>query len=101
MVKKKKKETIDKPSKIKLLLCLVLLLGVSFLIRAWGIKTFTSIVETPRSETKKIPNEVSKNLDPRYIPFYRVPILLYHYVEYVTDKNDTKRQSLNIEPFAF
>ena len=28
----------------------------------------------------------------------RVPILLYHYVEYVKDKNDTFRQSLNIPP---
>lgn len=30
-----------------------------------------------------------------------VPILLYHYVEYVTDKRDTIRQSLNINPFIF
>lgn len=28
----------------------------------------------------------------------RVPILLYHYVEYVQDKNDKTRQSLNIPP---
>lgn len=29
----------------------------------------------------------------------RVPILLYHYVEYVQDKNDKTRQSLNIPPY--
>lgn len=28
-----------------------------------------------------------------------VPILMYHYVEYVADKNDTKRMSLNTPPF--
>ncbi|HKC14935.1 MAG TPA: polysaccharide deacetylase family protein [Patescibacteria group bacterium] len=28
----------------------------------------------------------------------RVPVLMYHYVEYVQDKNDTTRQSLNIPP---
>ncbi len=27
-----------------------------------------------------------------------VPILMYHYVEYVTDKRDTIRQSLDIYP---
>lgn len=31
----------------------------------------------------------------------RVPILMYHYVEYVEDKNDTIRQSLNINPYVF
>lgn len=30
----------------------------------------------------------------------RVPILLYHYVEYVQDKGDTIRQSLNITPYT-
>lgn len=29
----------------------------------------------------------------------KIPILLYHYVEYVRDKGDTIRQSLNIEPY--
>ncbi|MFZ2024877.1 MAG: polysaccharide deacetylase family protein [Microgenomates group bacterium] len=31
----------------------------------------------------------------------RIPILLYHYVEYVEDKGDTIRQSLNITPYTF
>lgn len=29
----------------------------------------------------------------------RIPILLYHYIEYVQDKNDKTRQSLNIPPY--
>lgn len=31
----------------------------------------------------------------------RVPILVYHYVEYVTDLRDTTRKSLNITPYIF
>ena len=31
----------------------------------------------------------------------RLPILMYHYVEYVEDKGDTIRQSLNISPYTF
>ena len=29
----------------------------------------------------------------------KIPILMYHYIEYVTDKRDTIRQSLNITPY--
>jgi peptidoglycan/xylan/chitin deacetylase (PgdA/CDA1 family) len=32
--------------------------------------------------------------------FVRVPILMYHYVEYVKDKGDTIRQSLDITPYT-
>ncbi len=32
------------------------------------------------------------------IPVYKVPILMYHYIEYVSDKNDTIRISLNTLP---
>jgi len=32
---------------------------------------------------------------------YKVPILLYHYVENITDKKDTIRQSLNTTPYIF
>lgn len=31
----------------------------------------------------------------------KLPILIYHYVEYVTDERDTIRQSLNINPHTF
>lgn len=31
----------------------------------------------------------------------RVPILIYHYVEYVKDKGDTIRQSLSLTPYTF
>jgi len=38
----------------------------------------------------------AKNTNPQVS--VRVPILIYHYVEYVKDKNDTFRQKLNIPP---
>jgi peptidoglycan/xylan/chitin deacetylase (PgdA/CDA1 family) len=31
----------------------------------------------------------------------RVPVLMYHYVEYVKDKGDTIRQSLSLSPYTF
>lgn len=40
---------------------------------------------------------------PRAIPLksFKIPILVYHYVEYVKDNNDTIRKSLNIIPSIF
>jgi len=50
----------------------------------------------------KIPDEVQqsiKNVKPQKT--FRVPILMYHYVEYVKDPGDTIRKSLNLEPHVF
>jgi peptidoglycan/xylan/chitin deacetylase (PgdA/CDA1 family) len=50
----------------------------------------------------KIPDEVQqsiKNVKPQKT--FRVPILMYHYVEYVKDQGDTIRKSLNLEPHVF
>lgn len=50
----------------------------------------------------KIPDEVQqsiKNVKPQKT--FRVPILMYHYVEYVKDPEDTIRKSLNLEPHVF
>lgn len=60
------------------------------------------LLETPKTEVKKLPPEIKKRLSetPPVKPI-RVPILLYHYVEYVQDKNDTIRQSMNILPNIF
>lgn len=38
---------------------------------------------------------------PAKIGPFRVPILMYHYIEYVTDTRDTIRQSLDIRPITF
>lgn len=60
------------------------------------------VVESRKSEMKKLPLEIKKKLDEASASAsFRVPILLYHYVEYVQDKNDIIRQSLNINPEIF
>lgn len=53
------------------------------------------------NEQSQIPPEVKKTLEVKKAISLRIPILLYHYVEYVKDKGDTIRISLNIEPYAF
>ena len=97
----KRKKEIHKSNRLFLFLFLAFLLIVAVSFRKTIQNEIKAIIETPRSETKKIPPEVSRNLDPRYSPKYKVPILLYHYVEYVTDEKDTIRKSLNIEPDIF
>jgi len=59
-------------------------------------------VETAKSEIKKLPSKVKKAIAKKPVRVaYDVPILMYHYVEYVKDTRDTIRQSLNINPDIF
>ncbi len=55
--------------------------------------------ETRLNEVKKIPQEVKEThpVATRSATF-SIPILMYHYVEYVKDKKDTIRQSLDTTP---
>ncbi len=88
----------------------VVVLIVAFLVSAVGFIRLSFLlrptVETPKTDMAKLPADVKKNLRqakqaiglPATI---RVPILLYHYVEYVQDKKDTIRQSLDITPNVF
>lgn len=48
-----------------------------------------------------IKNVLGTKTGPKVSPEFsiKIPILLYHYVEYVKDKNDTIRQKLNIDPY--
>lgn len=32
---------------------------------------------------------------------FKIPIIMYHYIEYVKDANDTTRKSLNVTPYTF
>lgn len=60
--------------------------------------------ETPATEVTILPSEIQKIYQPPTASnsaTLRVPILLYHYVEYVKDKKDTIRQSLDITPDIF
>lgn len=104
MAKKTEKKTGKTKSGYKSLL---LLLGAALVLAGIaGVynvvkQQLRSVVETPQSEVKRVPREVRKNLKTNFAPTYQVPILLYHYVEYVTDKKDAVRQSLDISPYIF
>ncbi len=62
---------------------------------------FKPTVETPKSEVTKMPRQIKKAPVASPSATLRVPILMYHYVEYVQDKKDTIRESLNINPNIF
>jgi len=62
---------------------------------------FRQVVESRKSDMRKVPASVQKNLPLKPYVSIRVPILLYHYVEIVRDKRDTIRQSLDIMPNTF
>lgn len=62
--------------------------------------------ETERTEMKTIPADVKKAIIQKLntaspSASIHVPILMYHYVEYVQDKKDTERQLLNVTPNIF
>ena len=59
-------------------------------------------VEDEKTEMKVIPPDVKKTLpSPGATATFRVPILMYHYIEYVQNKKDTIRQLLDITPDIF
>ena len=58
--------------------------------------------ENPKDEMKKLPQEVKEKVEQQGSKAtFRVPVLMYHYVEYVKDKKDKTRALLNIEPHIF
>lgn len=59
------------------------------------------VLETNKTEVRKLPVEIEKKLLEASSSAIRVPILMYHYVEFVKDKGDTIRQSLDIIPPIF
>lgn len=94
--------------KKRILLVLILLVSVSFivyLLKKAGFDYYTrEQVSTVASqkEVKKLPPEIKQALTITPVPqTYTVPVLLYHYVEYVQDKRDTIRKSLDVTPYTF
>jgi hypothetical protein len=82
------------------LLVLLLFLGV-LLFGLWS-RYFYLKTETEYNIVKTLPREVSQKL--KYASpaaTFRVPVLMYHYVEYVKDPKDTIRKSLSIDPYTF
>lgn len=80
---------------IILLVILAILLGSLFVLKASNFgKPIPDVVEIPKDVQESI-----KNTKPQKT--LKIPILLYHYVEYVKDEGDTIRKSLDIVPFVF
>jgi peptidoglycan/xylan/chitin deacetylase (PgdA/CDA1 family) len=74
-----------------------------FFVNFWQTR---SVFVTIGNEQKKIPGSVKvKRVQPgqdaSVSASFRIPILIYHYVEFVQDRRDTIRQSLNITPPVF
>ncbi len=57
--------------------------------------------EIKENQQQTIPQDVKRTINESFSPqqTFRVPILMYHYVEYVQDKGDKIRISLNTTPF--
>ena len=66
---------------------------------------FIPVIETKSGGQKQIPSDMKMDIlkdgATTEIPTYKVPILMYHYVEYVADLKDTIRVSLNVNPDVF
>ena len=65
------------------------------------VNQFRQAQETPKTFVKKVPPKIAEQLSASPLATHRVPILMYHYVEYVEDRSDTTRMSLNINPNIF
>jgi peptidoglycan/xylan/chitin deacetylase (PgdA/CDA1 family) len=112
------KHTILKKTFIADIIIVLLFCSICFVVYHIIISQTKPVVEIPQNEMKKIPADIRKAMEkstptPIQSAFgkppaiasisatIRVPILLYHYVEYVQDKRDKMRQSLNIPPNVF
>lgn len=79
-----------------------------YIIRAFSHtsqKTAKLVPETEKNSMKTLPPDVKQILtqtpQSALSTTLHVPILMYHYVEYVKDKKDTERQLLNVNPDVF
>lgn len=79
-----------------ILLTIAFLVFSKLLISQGGssIRVETSVVKFPPDVEKRLKSSTPS-------ASFRVPILMYHYIEYVKDPGDTIRKSLDIVPFVF
>lgn len=97
-----KKKHISQSLHFLPLLLLLFLLSFGLFLYQTPAPSKSPIVETDSTDQKTIPHDI-RNLLKQAVPgaTYRVPVLLYHYVEYVKDQGDTIRQSLDVTPDVF
>ncbi len=107
--KKRPRFTLKMPNK-SLLFNLAAVFGLIFL---FGLVLFGEyeVLQRPvpamvRKTLKTVPPDVKKTIvkeqkTATISATLHIPILMYHYVEYVQDKKDTERQELNVNPNVF
>lgn len=86
--------------KDKILLLLFLSLSLFFLSH---VKLKAQVIlNNPEGDVVTLPKEIKDKMQNSTVSAsLRIPILMYHYVEYVKDPGDTIRKSLDIVPFVF
>ena len=101
--KQKKEDFISKNKKVLLVLGVLFMLLVYFFPDIYSSYYYRdSVTESPQTEMKQVPFTIQGELlNQKKFVSVRVPILMYHYVEYIKDTNDTIRKSLNIIPSIF
>lgn len=107
-----KKEVLTqrlRPSFFYFIVGIILIVSVCFV----GVKILfvhaepmKQLPETKKNSMQKLPQDVKKKIIEQdktstISATLHVPILMYHYVEYVQDKKDTERQLLNVDPDVF
>jgi len=100
----KKEALMSQKSFFTVVFLLILVLAAIIFSKFIYVQT-KPVVESPRTEMKKLPLDVKKALKKTPVASntatLRVPILMYHYIEYITDKRDTLRAQLNVSPNVF
>lgn len=84
---------------------LILFIAVIFIVEHYETnqnKITTPVLETNRTMVRKLPEAIKKQLKiASPSATFRVPILMYHYVENIQNPNDKLRVELNIPPAVF
>ena len=85
--------------------CLALFVIGVFIIQHYKYpqtKITTTFLETNKTIVKKLPDAIKKQLnDASPSATFRVPILMYHYVENIQNPKDKLRVELNVPPAVF
>ncbi len=89
-------------SSLTILIICILFFGVVLSVYLRGMLQSRPLPEIPSTEMKRVPKSIARKLlSTSPSETFRVPILMYHYVEFVQDKKDTIRQLLDIIPPVF
>lgn len=100
---KKRKHSANNHRANGIIMFLVLLIGGL----SWYVLTAPvskkSVIDSPQTEMLMIPQALKQHVLSATTnqETFRIPILMYHYVEYVKDLKDLTRQKLNIVPHIF